>query len=228
MKKIVVLTGAGISAESGLQTFRGQNGLWEGQPVEKVATPEAFYDNPELVYRFYNLRRAQIQDPEIQPNPAHIALARYEQKNPDHMMIVTQNVDNLHEQAGSSRILHMHGELEKIRCLGTGEVFPWREDLDGNTPHPKQLDHRLRPHIVWFGEMPLYMGEIQSHLENCDLFIAIGTSGNVYPAAGFVDWAPTTCRKVELNLEATPISPLFDEHIYGPASHTVPKFFSEL
>lgn len=226
MENIVILTGAGISAESGLQTFRGNGGLWEGQPVEKVATPEAFFQNPELVYRFYNLRRAQLQDVEIQANPAHLALSLFEKKQSGNFSIVTQNVDNLHEQAGSQNIYHMHGELLKARCLGTGEVFPWIDDLDSCSIHPKGLQHKLRPHIVWFGEMPLYMGEIQSLLENCDTFISIGTSGHVYPAAEFVSWTNANCRTIEFNLESTKVSSLFKETILGPATQTVPEFFA--
>ena len=147
MQKIVVLTGAGISAESGLQTFRGQNGLWEGHAIEEVATPEAFHNNPEMVYRFYNLRRAQLEDPAIEPNPAHLALAHLQKTYGEKFTLVTQNVDNLHEQAGNTKAIHMHGELEKIRCLKTGETFLWREDLDASTPHPKGISSKLRPHL---------------------------------------------------------------------------------
>lgn len=225
---IVILTGAGISAESGLKTFRGQDGLWEGHRIEEVATPEAFLRDPDLVYHFYNLRRAQLLSEEVQPNPAHLILADFEKKHSGSFQVVTQNVDNLHEKAGSQNVIHMHGELQKVRCLKTGKVYPWLDDLDQNSPHPDGIDSPLRPHIVWFGEMPLYMEEIENLLNKCDLFIAIGTSGVVYPAAGFVNWTQPQCRKVEFNVEKTAISEIFDETILGPASETLENFLSGL
>lgn len=228
MKKTVILTGAGISAESGLKTFRGQGGLWEGEPISQVATPEAFYRSPQKVHRFYNLRRAQLQNPEIVPNPAHMALAMLERKFTNDIIIVTQNVDNLHEQAGSKKVIHMHGELNRIRCIETGKTYPWTEDLDEETPHPEGLKGRLRPDIVWFGESPKAMGEIQSHLERAELFISIGTSGAVYPAAQFVTWVSPSCETVEFNLGDTEISHLFQKAIVGPASETIPKYFEKL
>lgn len=228
MYKIVVLTGAGISAESGIKTFRGADGLWEGHKIEDVATPEAFYKNPELVYHFYNLRRAQLLDPAIKPNAAHISLAQFEKQFPHNINIITQNVDNLHERAGSKNILHMHGKLQSIRCSKSGKSYPWTEDLDAHTPHPEGENNSLRPDIVWFGEMPMFMEEIESLLNDCDIFIAIGTSGVVYPAAGFVNWTKSTCQKIEFNLEKTEISPIFDQSILGPASETVPLWIEKL
>lgn len=224
-KKIFVLTGAGVSAESGLKTFRDADGLWEGHRVEEVATPEAFERNPDLVYDFYNQRRRQLLSSEVQPNGAHRALAEFEKNYRNQFLLVTQNVDDLHERAGSRRLFHMHGELLKARCCGSEEVFDWRTDLDANSPHPKKLGHALRPHIVWFGEMPFYMDEISNYLRNCDLFVAIGTSGLVYPAAGFVRMVPLTCRKVEINLRQTDITGSFDEAIEGPASSGVAQLF---
>lgn len=223
----MVLTGAGISAESGLQTFRGQNGLWEGQPIEEVATPEAFYSNPEKVYRFYNLRRAQLLNEDIAPNPAHIALSLMEKKHPKFVTIITQNVDNLHERAGSKGVIHMHGELNRARCLKTGKTYPWTDDLDGNSPHPEKLENQLRPDIVWFGEQPYHMGKIQSLLERADIFLSIGTSGMVYPAAQFVTWVKPTCSKIEFNIDPTQVSHLFEKSVVGPASKTVPKFLEK-
>jgi NAD-dependent deacetylase len=189
--RVVVLTGAGISSESGIATFRAKDGLWENYRVEDVATPEAFDRNPELVHRFYNERRAQHEGSRpgtmaIQPNRAHMALAEFESLFTGSFLLVTQNVDALHERAGSKRVLHMHGELLKMRCMATGEAVPWTRDsslqsLCDCCGGPG----RLRPHIVWFGEMPFHLGQIEMALSACDLFVSIGTSGNVYPAAGF-------------------------------------------
>lgn len=229
-KNIVVLTGAGISAESGIQTFRGGDGLWEGHRIEDVATPEAFTRQPQLVHHFYNMRRQALLQSHIKPNGAHEALARFEKSFTGNFLLITQNVDNLHERAGSKSVIHMHGELLKARCLDTHEVFPWEKDLDHTTPHPHDPSRRgrLRPHIVWFGEMPLYLDEIYDALSRCDLFVAIGTSGVVYPAAGFVQDTRPTCRRVEINLEPSQVGSLFEESVQGPATQTVPKFFSEL
>jgi NAD-dependent deacetylase len=229
-KSIVVLTGAGISEESGIRTFRGSDGLWEGHRIEDVATPEAFARNPKLVHEFYNERRRQIQTQQIKPNNAHISLAEFEKRFEGNFLLVTQNVDDLHERAGSKNLRHMHGELLKVRCVETGEVYEWKHDLDLTTAHPKQPNRRgtLRPHIVWFGEMPFYMDEIMEALEGCDLFISIGTSGLVYPAAGFVQWCQPHCTKVELNLDDTPVSPLFNRRISGKAGTIVPEFLKTL
>jgi NAD-dependent deacetylase len=225
---IVVLTGAGISAESGISTFRAKDGLWENHAIDDVATPEGFARNPELVHDFYNQRRTQLLRDSITPNPAHIALARLEREFPGEVLVVTQNIDNLHERAGTSNLLHMHGELLKIRCQVTGLIFDNRENLCFDSLcRCCQIQGNLRPHIVWFGEMPLFMNQINQALEACDLFIAIGTSGNVYPASGFYQTAKIRrAHTVEINLEETGSS--FDEHQYGPASLLVPEYVEAL
>lgn len=228
-KSIVVLTGAGISAESGIKTFRDGDGLWENHRIEDVCTPEAFARNPALVHTFYNARRRQLIS-EARPNPAHLALAEFERQFAGQFTLITQNVDDLHERAGSQKLIHMHGELLKAYCLKTGAVMPWNEDMDTTTPCPccKQSGV-LRPHIVWFGEMPLDMEKIEMALEQCDLFLAIGTSGQVYPAAGFVQLATAYgAHTVELNLEPSQGHNLFSEHHYGPASQTVGQYFETL
>lgn len=226
---IVVLTGAGVSAESGIKTFRDSNGLWENHRVEDVCTPEAFARNPELVQRFYNARRRQLVV-EAKPNPAHIALAEFERSFKGKFTLVTQNVDDLHERAGSRNLFHMHGELLKARCSSTGKVILWRDDITVGAPCPCcNRAGALRPHIVWFGEMPLYMDEIEEALAECDLFVSIGTSGQVYPAAGFVQVARNYgAHTVELNLEPSAGRSLFAERHYGPASETVTEFFGKL
>lgn len=218
--KIVILTGAGISAESGLSTFRAQNGLWEGYDVNDVATYEGYMRNPFAVHDFYNMLRRKLQNPEVKPNMAHFALAQLEQKlGSDNVLIVTQNVDNLHEQAGSKNIIHMHGELLKVRNEKTGQIIDCYYDVNY---HENKL---IRPHIVWFGEIPLQMEEIYNALSQTDYFISIGTSGNVYPAAGFVQIANQAGAKtVELNLEPSLSENLFETKIYGPASKIVPEF----
>lgn len=219
--RIVILTGAGISAESGLKTFRGGDGLWEGHKVEDVATPEAFMRNPKLVHQFYNARRAQLKT--VKPNAAHIALAELEEKFPGEVLLITQNVDDLHERAGSKNLLHMHGELKKARhVMNEEDIIHVTEDL----PH----DGLYRPHIVWFGEMPLYMEAIYRALHSADLFISIGTSGNVYPAAGFIQEIryKNMADSVEINLEPSMGASLFDEAILGPATETVPAFVKKL
>ncbi len=228
-QSIVVLTGAGISAESGLKTFRDNGGLWEDQPVEKVATPEAFEADPDLVHRFYNTRRQQLLDPGIKPNPAHMALACLQQRFEGTFSIITQNVDNLHEQAGSTNVIHMHGELLKVFCTGSGKRFDRTSDLDTQTScECCGLPGTLRPDIVWFGEVPKSMDLIESLLASCDLFISIGTSGTVYPAAGFKQVASSFgARTVELNLEPSSYSD-FDDARYGPATEIVPKYIQEL
>lgn len=227
---VVVLTGAGISAESGLKTFRDNDGLWENHRVEYVATPEAFNANPELVYRFYNQRREQLVDGNIVPNAGHLALRDLEAALGERFLLVTQNVDNLHEKAGSKNVLHMHGELLSARCLGSGEVIPFRDNFDSETPCLCcQPASSMRPDIVWFGEMPLYMDEIYRALSCADLFISIGTSGNVYPAAGFVQEANYSgAHSVELNLEPSAGQNAFAEAHYGKASQIVPAFIQDL
>ena len=227
-RSIVVLTDAGISAESGIETFRAAEGLWANHRVDDVATPEGFARNPQLVYEFYNQRRRQLLTPEISPNAAHSALAKFEHEFDGEFLLVTQNVDNLHERAGSQNLIHMHGELLKMRCLNSELVFDVSEDFDYDT-HCRccRSAGNLRPHVVWFGEMPLQMNRINSALENCDMFVAIGTSGNVYPASGFYQTAKIRkASTVELNLERTGSS--FDRHVCGPATECVPQFFESL
>lgn len=227
---MVVLTGSGISQESGIKTFRGSDGLWEGHRVEDVATPEAFHRDPELVYEFYNLRRRQLTSGDVAPNPAHEALAQFEASFDGDFVLVTQNVDDLHERAGSKNVIHMHGELLKARHIDSGKVYSWRGDLTAESEVDGQPEtkERLRPHIVWFGETPLMMDKVAQAVSQCDLFVAIGTSGVVYPAAGLVSMTPLDCRRVQLNLEETAIGPLFDEAYVGLASKVVPQFFSKL
>src|SRR5690625_1294365 len=208
--RTVVLTGAGISAESGVATFRDANGLWEGHDVMQVATPEGFAADPELVHRFYDERRRSLA--RVEPNAAHRALARLEAELGDDLLIVTQNVDDLHERAGASRVVHMHGELLKALCQACGERMAWHDDLAPNPPCPTCGAQGLRPDIVWFGEMPYHMDEILGWLASSDLFAAIGTSGEVYPAAGFVAQARAAgARTVELNLDASRAASMFDD-----------------
>ncbi len=228
LRSVVVLTGAGISAESGIETFRAADGLWANHRIEEVATPEAFERNPQLVYQFYNTRRQQLLAEHIRPNAAHTALAKFEHDFDGEFTLVTQNIDNLHERAGSSQVLHMHGELLKMRCLNSKLVFDIRDDFDFDSScRCCRSPGNLRPHIVWFGEMPFHMHEINQALEGCDLFVSIGTSGNVYPASGFYQTAKIhRAHTVELNLEQT--GSTFDEHFYGPATHIVPHFFDRM
>jgi NAD-dependent deacetylase len=224
---IVVLTGAGISKESGLDTFRCEDGIWARVNLEDVATPEGFARNPRLVHDFYNARRSKLRDPAIAPNAAHVALARLERDWPGKLLVVTQNIDDLHERAGSRNVLHMHGELKKVRCQVCGALFEWLQDLG-----MEQVCARcgaagaLRPHVVWFGEMPLGMDDIFDALDRCSLFMSVGTSGNVYPAAGFVSHVRMYARAhtVELNLEPSTAATLFAETIYGPATEIVPAY----
>ncbi|MFZ5560204.1 MAG: Sir2 family NAD+-dependent deacetylase [Pseudomonadota bacterium] len=228
--RIVVLTGAGISAESGIRTFRARDGLWEEHRIEDVATPEAFARHPALVQRFYNLRRAQLQDPAVRPNAAHAALARLEREYPGEVLVVTQNVDNLHERAGTRNLIHMHGELLSMLCTQSGRRFRVGGDIaPGQLCECCRATGTLRPNIVWFGEMPYAMERIHQALTACTLFLSIGTSGNVYPAAGFVRQAALGgARTVEINLEPTLARGAFDEHLYGPAGQLLPAFVEQL
>ncbi|MCG8650673.1 MAG: NAD-dependent deacylase [Pirellulales bacterium] len=228
--RVLVLTGAGISAESGIPTFRDANGLWEGHRFEEVATPTAFQRDPALVHTFYNQRRRDLQRDEIQPNQAHLALAEFERRHDDEFLLVTQNIDDLHQRAGSRNILPMHGELLKARCLDSGRLFDWREDLTTKTPHPQDATSlgRLRPHVVWFGELPIGLEQIEAAANLADLFVAIGTSAVVYPAAGIVQATPASCRRIEINVDNTPQSAHFEQTLRGPASVEVPKFFESL
>ncbi|MGB0865003.1 MAG: Sir2 family NAD+-dependent deacetylase, partial [Granulosicoccaceae bacterium] len=227
--KITILTGAGISAESGIQTFRASDGLWHEHRIEEVATPEGFAANPALVQSFYNERRRSLLQPNIAPNDAHKALATLEQKLGDDFLLVTQNIDDLHERGGSQRVIHMHGELRKVRCTRSGKIYPWDTDLKlGDSCACCQQSGTLRPHIVWFGEMPMRMEEIEQHLSQSTHFVAIGTSGKVYPAAGYVQAARSLgAHTLELNLEASDTSPQFHDHIVGPASKTVPRWVDD-
>lgn len=225
--RIVVLTGAGISAESGVRTFRDAGGLWEGHRIEEVATPEAFAAHPDRVQAFYNARRAQLK--EVQPNAAHLALARLERDWAGEVLVVTQNVDDLHDRAGSRQLIHMHGELRKARCLRCHAVSAWEADLDARSRCPACDEAgRLRPHIVWFGEMPLDMPRIFEALDRCDLFVAIGTSGVVYPAAGFVQAVSPWAETLELNLEPSAVESAFQTSRQGPASVLVPAWVEDL
>lgn len=229
VKSIVILTGAGISAESGIKTFRASDGLWEEHRIEDVATLEGFVRNPELVQRFYNERRRPLLNDEVEPNSAHIALANLEANFSGDIMLVTQNIDNLHEQAGSTNVLHMHGEILKMRCIKSQQVFNCKDDIKPqNRCICCNTAGQLRPHIVWFGEMPLYMDEIYSALSACDLFISVGTSGNVYPAAGFVEIANNAgARTLEINLEQSITATAFDDGVYGKAGDVLPEWVAQ-
>ncbi len=224
----VILTGAGISAESGLPTFRDKDGLWEGYRVEEVACPEAFARNPQLVQRFYNLRRAALR--QVLPNAAHVALARLQRERPGQVTLITQNIDDLHEQAGASEVIHMHGELRKVRCVHCGHGLTWDQDLFTSTACPAcGRCGGMRPDIVWFGEMPYHMERIEAALERADVFAAIGTSGHVYPAAGFVRAAKLAgALTVEINNAPTLVSECFDRQLSGPATREVPRWVDEL
>ena len=240
---VLILTGAGVSAESGVPTFRGPDGLWEGERVEDVATPEGFVRDPERVHQFYNARRRAVQQPAVAPNAAHAALAELERAVMDaggSFLLVTQNIDGLHARAGSENVLAMHGELLQARCVATGRTLPWTGDLTCDTPSPfadpspdeveAQSGYRshLRPHVVWFGEMPIGLERIEAAARRADVFAAIGTSGRVYPAAGVVHATPAGCRTVEINLEDTEASPGFGERVRGRAGAVVPEWCAAL
>ena len=270
IRNIVILTGAGISAESGLATFRAADGLWEGHRVEDVATPEAFERDAGQVHQFYDARRARLG--EVEPNAAHVALARLDAEWPGELLIVTQNVDDLHERAGAKRLVHMHGELLRGWCLACDERFPWDGDMSPQSVRPEPVEGpslvgkeekeqsfdklrtngcpgdirepeprtngnicpacsttgHIRPDIVWFGEMPYAMEQIETALRGCDLFVSIGTSGAVYPAAGFVQTAKYVgAHTLEINLEPSQGSMLFDERRFGLAGVEVPKWVDE-
>jgi NAD-dependent deacetylase len=224
VRNIVILTGAGISAESGLATFRAADGLWEGHRVEDVATPEAYRRNPKLVHDFYNARRARLG--EVGPNDAHKTLARLDDEWEGELLLVTQNVDDLHERAGSKRLLHMHGELTKGWCLACDERQAWSGDMGDEARCASCGEEgRVRPDIVWFGEMPYEMERIEEALRNADLFVSIGTSGAVYPAAGFVQTARYCgARTLEMNLDPSLGRRFFDESRTGPAGKLVPEW----
>jgi NAD-dependent deacetylase len=223
--RIVVLTGAGISAESGVPTFRDADGLWEGHRVEDVATPEAYDARPAMVHRFYDARRALLDT--VEPNAAHLALGRLEKAVGDDLLVVTQNIDDLHERGGCTRVVHMHGQLRSALCRACGSRSPWVGELGDFPPCPRCGVHELRPDVVWFGEVPYDMDRIHAALFDADLFVSIGTSGAVYPAAGFVQWAPNA-HTLELNLVPSQVTSLFDEARHGPAGELVPAWVDGL
>jgi len=227
-ERIVILTGAGLSAESGMGTFRGKGGLWDNYDIEEVATPEGFARNPTKVHDFYNMRRGWLAD--VRPNAAHMALAKLEQSHKGDVLTVTQNIDPLHEAAGSEELIHMHGELTRALCAHCGTSRPWSEDLSLATNCPACGESGfMRPDVVWFGEMPREMDRIYAALAACDLFVSIGTSGTVYPAAGFVAEAHRFgAHTVELNLEPSEGASLFAEQHYGPATKIVPAYIETL
>ena len=228
IRNIVILTGAGVSAESGLATFRGPDGLWEGHRVQDVCTPEAYRRDPALVHAFYDARREKLGT--VQPNAAHHALARLDAEWRGDLLLVTQNVDDLHERAGSKRLLHMHGELARGWCLACGEKFAWEGPMgEGAVCAACGAAGHVRPDIVWFGEMPHEMERIDQAIQRADLFVSIGTSGAVYPAAGFVQTARYCGAKtLEMNLEPSLGSYFFDESRTGPAGKLVPQWVDEL
>lgn len=230
-QSLVILTGSGISAESGLGTFRDTDGIWAKFDWQVLATPEGFRTQPENVHEFYNARRAGLKKAE--PNAAHFALAELEKAwiaRGGDFLLVTQNIDNLHDRAGSERLIHMHGELNKMRCEHCGYIHEAFDEITVDLPclNCRQAGG-LRPHVVWFGEMPLEMELIYNQLESCDLFVAIGTSGTVYPAAGFSQIAKQVgARCIEINLDDTETSPIFDEHRKGLATQAVPAWVAEI
>lgn len=227
MDKIVILTGAGISAESGLGTFRDEGGLWAQHRIEDVATPEGFARNPALVHDFYNARR--VQAAMATPNAAHLALAQLEAEYTGDVVLVTQNVDDLHARAGSQNILQMHGKLDGALCHACGHRWPAPAEMFPDTRCPDCGAMAARPDVVWFGEMPMFMDDIADHLAEADLFAAIGTSGQVYPAAAFVDEARAVgAETVELSLERTAVSHLFSRVMTGPATSLVPIWVQEI
>lgn len=227
---IIILTGAGISQESGISTFRDVGGLWENERIEDVGTPGGFARDPDRVLNFYNGLRKKLLSPEIAPNPAHKALARLEAQSREPVLVITQNIDNLHERAGTKNLLHMHGELLKARCEACGLITPCTTDMHREDACPRCGKTRtLRPHIVWFEEMPLYLEDIEQALGQCRIFASIGTSGNVYPAAGFAAHARHNgAHLVELNLEKSLKANVFHEGRYGRAGEVVPAWVDEI
>lgn len=226
-RNLVILTGAGISAESGLATFRGPDGLWEGHRVEDVCTPEALRRDADLVHRFYDERRAKL--PTVAPNAAHEAIARLSRDWPGDILVVTQNVDDLHDRTGTRNLIHMHGALCSALCAACGHQLDWDDPLPPGSPCPACSAPALRPDIVFFGEMPYHMEQIEMALRNVHLFIAIGTSGQVYPAAGCVQTARYVgARCIEVNVDPTATSPYFHDARIGPASIEVPRLVEDL
>ena len=229
-RNVVILSGAGLSRESGLHTFRDPDGIWATVNIDGVATPAAFKRNPARVHEFYNARRRQLLSGAVQPNAAHLALARLNHEWDGKVTVITQNIDDLHERAGTAGVIHMHGEILKARCNRCEKVSPCTSDLSTDSKCPAcGAVSLMRPHIVWFGEMPLHMDAIERDLERADLFLSIGTSGTVYPAAGFVEIARSAgAHTVELNLEQSQGASLFHEAIYGPATKVVKGYVDEL
>ncbi len=227
-KNILILTGAGISAESGLSTFRSSNGLWNNHRVEDVASIEGFERNPALVHDFYN--ELKIEVAKAKPNAAHLAITKLQQEYPGQVSIATQNVDTLHEKAGNQNVYHIHGQINQAVCLNCGQVMETWGDVDTETTCPHcHIMGMMKPNIVFFGENLLCMDKVEELLRRCDLFISIGTSGVVYPAAGFVQTAKYYgADTIEFTLETTANNFLFDRHIYGKAGETVPPFVDEL
>ncbi|MCO5063230.1 MAG: NAD-dependent deacylase [Rhizobiaceae bacterium] len=228
VRSIVILTGAGISAESGVDTFRAKDGIWSKYDYRDVATPEGFVRNPKLVFDFYNMRRRGLA--KVKPNAAHEALARLEEAFPGDVLVVTQNIDDLHERAGTKNLIHMHGELERALCTVCESRSYWPDDMkqDSACPACGTVGY-LRPDVVWFGEMPYHMDHVHQALAKCDLFLSIGTSGNVYPAAGFVDLARAHgAHTVELNLEPSEGHSAFHDAIQGKATKIVPDYVDRI
>lgn len=227
-RSILILTGSGISAESGIDTFRTADGIWSKVDYRDVATPEGFARDPDRVHAFYNMRRRRVR--EVQPNAAHFALARLEREYPGEVLVVTQNVDSLHERAGSQKLIHMHGQHDQVLCDACGARSAWTDDLTRKTPCPAcgRIDV-LRPDVVWFGETPYHMERIQAALAISDLFVSIGTSGNVYPAAGFVRLARGNgAQTLELNLEPSEGISFFHEARHGKATEIVPDWVEQM
>jgi NAD-dependent deacetylase len=228
-QRVAVLTGAGVSAESGVPTFRGAGGLWEGQRVEDVATPRAFRRDPALVWRFYNARRAGLRT--IQPNPGHHALVQLEQRyGPESFALITQNVDGLHRAAGSQRVLEVHGNIARVRCTGCGVIEDRGSEALADLPRCEHCDELLRPDIVWFEEMlpQDVWTEAEAAVRQCDVLLIVGTSALVYPAAGLIDLAYRKSRLIEVNLDRTPASAVVDVGLYGPSGLLLPQLVGRL
>jgi NAD-dependent deacetylase len=225
-RRIVVLTGAGVSAESGIPTFRDAGGVWEEHSLEDVATPEGFARDPVRAWRFYNDRRRDLRS--VEPNEGHLALAALESIVTAPFLLVTQNVDDLHERAGSTRILHMHGELNKVRCLACGRVSTELSDLP-DTPLCQDCGGPLRPHVVWFGEVPFHMGEILEAVATCDWFLAVGTSGTVHPASELLRLAAARgARTMVVNPDPRARTSLADVFIEEPSGTALPRLVAEI
>ena len=227
-KNIVILTGAGISAESGLATFRASNGLWNNHKVEDVATIEAFERNPAYVHEFYNELKKELV--KAKPNKAHLAITRLQKEYDANISVVTQNVDTLHEKAGNQNIYHIHGQINQAVCLNCGKILETFGDVDTETVCPHcHIAGMMKPNIVFFGENLLCMDKVDRLLSECDLFLSIGTSGVVFPAASFVQIAKyNNAKTYEFNLEPTSNNYYFDHHVYGPAGTTLPAFVDEM